>query len=191
MATAELSPASDLGNVDDNPKNFNLDLSDAYETSPEESSAVEPVAMPIPDMIDESALPPDFGSDADLDISDIEVGGLGFEGLDLGGDREDVQADEAVPLDLGGVDEVTAEPDLEIPDVEAVTLDLGGEKTEITPVAEELALSPEPKLDEGITLDLGKDIAVEADTEPAVETAAEPEIEFELEGDDNSPTVTG
>ena len=123
MATAELSPASDLGNVDDNPKNFNLDLSDAYETSPEESSAVEPVAMPIPDMIDESTLPPDFGSDADLDISDIEVEGLGFEGLDLGGDREDVQADEA-------------------------------------------------------------------DTEPAVETAAEPEIEFELEGDDNSPTVT-
>jgi hypothetical protein len=51
-------------------------------------------------------------------------------------------------------------------------------------------LSPEPELDEGITLDLGEDIAVEADAEPAVETAAEPEIEFELEGDDNSPTVT-
>ena len=45
-------------------------------------------------------------------------------------------------------------------------------------------LSPEPELDEGITLDLGEDIAVEADTEPAVETAAEPEIEFELEGDE-------
>jgi len=88
------------------------------------------------------------------------------------------------------VDEVAAEPDLEIPDIEAVTLDLGGEETEIIPVAEELALSPEPELDEGITLDLGEDIAIETDIEPAVETAAEPEIEFELEGNDDSPIVT-
>ncbi len=206
----ELSPASDLATEEiTESKDFNLDLSDVYETPSGEDTAAVQEDMPIPDMIDESELSPDFGSDTDLDVSDIEVEGLGFEGLDLGGtedtavepdlevpDAEEVTLDlggtedivvepdlelpdaDEVTLDLGGTEDIAVEPDLEVPDTEEVTLDLDGEETDLPPVSEELALSPE--LDTDISLDLGEDA-------PA-EDAAEP-IEFELESDD-TPIVT-
>ncbi|MDP7057733.1 MAG: hypothetical protein QF434_05035 [Nitrospinaceae bacterium] len=81
-------------------------------------------------------------------------------------------------VDTKDFNDVAVEPDLELPEAEEVTLDLGGEEVELPPVTEELALSPE--LDEEISLDLSEDTPGE--------TAVETDIEFELEGDD-SPTV--
>ncbi len=81
-------------------------------------------------------------------------------------------------LDTKDFNDVAVEPDLELPEAEEVTLDLGGEEVELPPITEELA--PSPELDEEISLDLGE--------EAPGETAVETDIEFELEGDD-SPTV--
>ncbi|MCH8157821.1 MAG: hypothetical protein IID18_08765, partial [Nitrospinae bacterium] len=190
---------------------FELNLSDAQETPVQAEAA--PPAQPVADLMDESALPNDFGEAADLDVSDIEVEGLGFEGMDFGETTEAAAkpdsappADEDISLDLGGE---SAEPE--------VSLD---EATEPVPVAEELALNaeePSTSVEPEVSLDLGDEdsgleatdaaeINLEPETEglglgeetaaPAVEeeppapVVEDQEIVFELEGDDEAPATT-
>ncbi|KMP12652.1 hypothetical protein UR09_00670 [Candidatus Nitromaritima sp. SCGC AAA799-A02] len=210
VAAAEESPAVDLEpavSVEES-GDFDLDLSDAMDAFPEADQetpqAVAQEAEPAADLMDDSALSADFDEVTDMDISDIEVEGLGFEGMDL-----------------GNAGEVAIETE-ESPEEEAVLLDLGEEPA---PVAEELALSPEPDVEEDVSLDLGEDVgAVElnldegsdvevtddaemnlepeaedmelsVDEEVSVEIPAEEEppateIEFSLEGEEEPPAVT-
>lgn len=151
---------------------FSLDLSDVSlpvpvaATSPQEFSTEETLPLESLDNLD-------FDLDADLDMGDLEVEGLGFEDIDESPKK--VSGAESNEISLKS--EATAEPETEI--------NLVGSEISLEP---DISLDLEPGTATELSLDLGLDTE-EVVLEPAVETDSD-EITLDFEDDTFAPHET-